>query len=134
MDSSIRDFKLDSTGDLDTSNGDVVGVTGARALLQNIRIRFFFFFGEWFLDTRQGFPWFQEVFVKAPDIARITFQMKQLLKTTVGVSSVTEFEFGDVNAATRQVRVRFKVVLDTGLVVSSDMFGPFILDFTSMGL
>jgi hypothetical protein len=58
------DRKLDSTGDIEVDNYDNPLVSGLDQIVQNLRIRLKFFFGEWFLDTRLGIPYFSDSFTK----------------------------------------------------------------------
>lgn len=124
------------TGDLDLTRtpGSVTAVDGDEAILQKIRVRYLFFKGEWYLDTRQGVPWFQEIFVKNPNMGRVNFLLRQVLVTCPGVASVTSFRLSDIERTTRRIQLSFRVVLDSGRVIDSSSFGPFILDFKQVGL
>lgn len=126
------DFKLDPlTWDLDMSTGEVEAVSGGAAICQHVRIRYQFFLGEWFLDTRLGVPWFQEIFRKNASRARVDFLLRRVLTTTPGVASVISFSVGPLQAD-RTVSLTWSARLTSGAVLRSSDFGPFILDFSTL--
>jgi hypothetical protein len=61
---------------------------GVAAIAQRLRVRLQFFLGEWFLDQRQGMPYFQVVFVKNPDISLIQSVFRRAILQTPGVLAV----------------------------------------------
>lgn len=61
--------------------------SGKDQVRQNIEDRLRMVYGEWFLNTEIGVPWFDKVFVKNPDLSAIDI----ILKTTIlGTSEVDE--------------------------------------------
>lgn len=59
---------------------------------QKIKIKLSFFLGEWFLDTTQGIPYLEEVFVKNPDIGLIEDTMKANITNIDGVQEIISFD------------------------------------------
>lgn len=103
-------------GDLDLVNGDFAFVEGADEIRQSILSRFRFFLGEWFLDRREGVPYYRDVFVKNPDRAVVRSVFAQVLVGTPGVLSVNRFEI-QFDAKERTIRFDFEVYVDNGTIV-----------------
>lgn len=98
-------------GDLFISEtGQLVFVSGPDEVKQHIRSRLRFFLGDWFLDQRQGFPYFRDVFIKNPDRQSIVSSLRRTIRETPGVSEVDELvlEIDD----DRSARVSFRAILD----------------------
>ena len=88
----MSDIKLDANGDLFLDDsGSIVLVTGDEAIAQQLSIRFKFALGEWFLDTRIGVPYFQEILVKNPNLTRVRGIYQQLIITTPGIEAIESF-------------------------------------------
>ena len=100
----MADLKLDAFGDIDTTDGKMSIVRGDDALVQHLKIRYRFVRGEWELDTRIGIPYFQQIFVKNPDLAAIRSTFRRATVTTPGISSVAEFELS-IDARTRRLSI-----------------------------
>lgn len=80
---------------LDPATGDLAIpvrlLRGADALAQRLRSRYKFFLGEWFLDTRQGIPYFRDILVKNPDPSLIQSIFRKATLTTPGVLAIRRF-------------------------------------------
>lgn len=85
------DLKLDpETWDLALEKGDFQTVDTVDAVVQKVLIRLRIYQGEWERDTRQGFPWFQEVLGKKfPDFSVVTARVVQAIRTIPEVQDVT---------------------------------------------
>jgi hypothetical protein len=81
-------------GDLQLFEGQFVFVDEAEAIAQHVEQRLRFFQGEWVLDTRLGFPWFQRFLGQRQSgiTQRLleSFVRKTILGTP-GVTSITAF-------------------------------------------
>lgn len=89
----MSDIKLDTNGDLFLDDdGSMVLVIGDEAIAQQLRIRFRFALGEWFLDTRVGVPYFSEILIKNPNLSRVSGVFRQLILSTPGIESIEEFD------------------------------------------
>ncbi len=85
---------------LETDNHDFALVdfnlsicTDVRAIRSNIEARLRFFLGEWFIDLRQGMPYFQEIFVKNPAIPVVRSLLSRVVTTTPGVVAIVSSSF-----------------------------------------
>ena len=103
----MSDLALDSDGDLLFINGELQLVRGDDAIVQQLTIRMKFFLGEWFLDTRLGIPYFQEILVKNADLTRVRGIYRQTILTTPGISSIETFDL-EFDGATRKLTVSFR--------------------------
>jgi hypothetical protein len=119
------DLKIDpETGDLALDDtGDVATVTGADAIAQHIRVRLGFVRGEWFLNTREGVPYFEEIWVKGADLARVKRVLLDAIVKTPGVVACPVFALTDLGG--RRWSLSFEAVADTGarLVFSDFVVG-----------
>jgi len=110
----VADLKLDENGDLEIGpDGDLIIVTGIDAIRQHLRIRLQFFRGEWFLDTRLGIPYFEEVLIKAPDLNVVQSLLREAVRETPGVISITSFEL-DFEGVTRKLSLDFDALTTEG--------------------
>jgi hypothetical protein len=81
---------------LDPVTGDmlipVTIVKGVEAIRLRIVARLRFFKQEWFLDLRQGLPYYQAVFVKNPDLSLVNSIFRRAILSTPGVQSIASME------------------------------------------
>lgn len=125
--STISDLALDLlTGDLEFPPRLIYG---AEAIAQRIRVRFKWFFEEWFLDQRQGIPYYRDILIKNPDPVLISFIFRRALLTTPGVVSVSKFN-ASLNKSTRHLTVNFEATLSDNGILTADA-EPFILGSTN---
>jgi len=78
-------------GDLELVRGTVYLVEGPPAIRQKLAARFKFFLNEWFLDQRQGVPYYRDVFVKDPDLDVIRSLFRRIVAECPGVLSIVRF-------------------------------------------
>lgn len=97
-------------GDLQLTDGQLTLVTGDDAIDQHLRNRLRFFLGEWFLDTRQGLPYFQSVFVKNPNRPAVRSAFRRTIRETPGIVAVTKLQINI--AADRSASIDFVATLD----------------------
>lgn len=100
------DLKLNDDNDLAIVNNDLVLISGADEVTQNLRSRLRTYEGEWFLDTTIGLPYYREIFVKRQKPERIAAYFKREILKTPGVLALLQFEQDQV-AATRQLNISF---------------------------
>lgn len=113
-----HDLYLDEGGNLE------LAVEG-EGILQHLRCRFQFFLGEWFLDRREGIPFFREIFTKNPSLIVVRSIYDQIIAGTPGIDAVTRLDL-DLDARTRTLEVDFAAVLDSGEPLELD--GPFVVE------
>jgi hypothetical protein len=101
-------------------------IRGAEAVAQRIRVRFKWFLGEWFLDTRQGVPYYRDILIKNADPILITFIFRRVLLSTPGVKSVSSFH-ATLDKTSRVLTVTFEAVADDGSILTASA-EPFIIE------
>lgn len=121
----MSDLALDTFGNLDLTNDDLSFVTGADAVAQHLRIRLRFIRGEWFLDQRVGLPYFEQVWVKNPNLGAVQATYRRAITTTPGVESLERFD-QSFDPATRELTITFSAKLE-GEDVARDFTEVFIL-------
>jgi hypothetical protein len=126
---TLRGFALDATGDLKLEAGDLVEIDGIAYTRQKLACRFRFFLGEWFLDKREGVPFFREVFVKNPNLDVIRAVFRRVAATTPGVLSVPRFEVR-FDARARVLSFDFVAICTAGKIIVSPGNDDFIVDVT----
>jgi len=89
------------------------------AIRLRLLARLQFFQGEWFLDVRQGMPYFQAVFVKNPEISLIQSIFRRAILSTPGVSSIIRMETRLDSATRRLIVDPLEIQLATGEVFRS---------------
>ena len=99
---------------------------GADAIVQRIRVRLAFWLGEWFLDTLQGFPYIERVFVKNPKLPVINSLFRSAIAGVPGILSVQQCAVTGFNKVTRSATISFLAKLSDGSVITA-VNEPFIL-------
>lgn len=111
LETEDRDFAL--------FEGNLVLVRDARAIAQKVENRFRFFLGEWFLDLREGVPYFQDVLIKGPNIGIIRQLFLKVITTTPGMRDVVEFDM-QYDSTLRTLYYQWSGITDDGDPVSGD--------------
>lgn len=121
-----------SSGDLDLTQGlrftpDLVTYTAQR-LFDNLC----FFLGEWFLDQREGIPYFEKIIGQKPDLAIVDTLYRRAVRATPGVANITSLTLG-FDRATRALSVQFTATLKDGSTITeADIGRPFIVNFEAL--
>lgn len=97
-----------------------------RDVMQDLFIRLRFFYGEWFLDTTQGLPYFRYVFVQNPDERLIKSIFRRTILGTPGIASLDNFSM-NFDRARRIISPLFAGRLVGGKRFTSADFGPFLV-------
>ena len=63
-------------------------VEGANQTAQQIKIALLTFFGEWFMDTTIGVPYFEQVLIKSPEKAKIENVFRKKILDVANVKRV----------------------------------------------
>lgn len=119
----MRNLALDvDTHDLvlDESRNLVFTQTPEEMLSQRLTCKLKAFLGEWYLDRRVGVPYFEEVLVKNPNVAKIRALLLSVVTNDPQVARVLAF---DVNfePRTRDFLVNFKVQAHDGTEAEGDI-------------
>jgi uncharacterized membrane protein (Fun14 family) len=95
----MKDLCLDTIShDLLISNYDLSLVTDKDYLVQKIKIRLLFIYGEWFLDIEDGLKYYEIIWVKNPNIALIESAIQATILDIEGVINITQFSTSFSNA------------------------------------
>jgi len=114
---------VEATGDIEIPPRIVRGVEAVRLRLL---ARLQFFKREWFLDKRQGMPYFEAVFVKNPDIGLIQSLFRRAILSTPGVLTIAKMTT-TFDKAARSFSIDPLEIVLTGGVVFRAQPGEFIL-------
>jgi hypothetical protein len=110
--------------DLKLVNGQLVFLEkGLRATAQRLKIRLLFFLGEWYLDQRQGVPYWESVLVKNPNIDSIKAMFRRVIVNTPGIAGVDEISIS-FDRQNREAFLSFEAVTDDGQTL---VFAPFLV-------
>lgn len=121
----MKTLRLDPvTGDLDLSGSTLHWATGAEYVRQTIDTRLKMFLGEWFLDTRQGFPWFEEILDKKPVPGKLDALVRRTLLGTPEVADLLLLTV-EFDRDTRTSKVVYRVKTGDAEIVEGG--GVFIL-------
>jgi len=83
----VVDIRLDKNGDIDVS--DIGDISLTESIRQAVLIRLRWIFNEWRLGPEIGFPWFEEVFVKNPNTAKIRGLIRDEIMQVEGVTAAS---------------------------------------------
>lgn len=81
------DFKLTEDGDLAVT--DIGDIELTSSIRQAIKSRLQWIHGEWRLIPEMGLSWFEDIFVKNPNIERIRYLVADAIQSVNGVSQAT---------------------------------------------
>lgn len=112
----MTQLRTNDNDDLDIS-GNTFSLTDNNSdeeIVQRLKQRLKFFFGEWFLDNTRGVPWFQVIFEKNAQPAIIETVLKDAIIGTPGVSFLNKFGPIDYDPKTRLAKVAFDVTTING--------------------
>lgn len=77
---------------INTETWDFELVDDLDAIAQDCDIRMQFFLGEWYLDTRLGIPYYQEILGQKTTIQAVKGILREAILSTPGIQSVFELE------------------------------------------
>lgn len=117
----VGDLYMTPAGDLEWFAADDLD-----AIAQHMRNRYRFFLGEWFLDTRLGFPYLERVLIKGYDARSVESLLRQVALDTPGILRLDEFTF-TVDATDRSARVDFVAITEAGTMIRSSEYAPFVV-------
>jgi hypothetical protein len=125
---TTTDLNNPDVGDLRLSDlGDIVLLTALAAeVSQRLTVRLNFFRGEWFLDQREGTPYYETILVKSPSDRIIRAVFGQVIRGTEGVAALEKFSYV-INSRTRSLSINFQAKLVDGSTLRSTDFQPFVV-------
>jgi hypothetical protein len=116
-----------TTGDLDISTGNlVVNQSISQTTAWKLSNLFGFFKGEWFLDQRQGVPYFQYVMVSNPNLNLIGNIFRAVCMSAPGVASVSDVQL-DFTPRTRSLIATIQAQTNEGATLTGGIGTPFVI-------
>ena len=112
----MADLQLDQNGDLLIQDDALKIVDGDDAIVQHLSIRLRFFKGEFFLDTRLGVPYFDQVLIKNPDLVSVRGILREVILETPGIDTIDAFST-EFDGLTRKLAVTFTATKIDGEVL-----------------
>ncbi len=112
-------IKLDEDGDIAIENNSFVLIEGQEEIEQNLTQRLRMFYSEWFLDLREGVPYFEQVLKKVPDPVVLDSIFKRAISQTPGIEEILEFNM-DVDASTRKLSLSMRCRTRDGILTIED--------------
>jgi len=116
-------------GDLRVVDGQLVLVEADDAIAQDLRVRLRWFRGEWFLDSRTGFPWFERVLGQKVTERVVEALLRKAITSTPGVVRVATLRVS-IDRASRALTATFAAVTTSGQTAS---FTDFVLGDVALG-
>lgn len=122
--------KLDEAGDVMFGRGLQSFHSGSPATVQRVRTRLLLVLGEWFLDTGEGTPWFenedsnvQPIMGVPRNLGYAEAVLKARILGTDGVASLESFEMS-FNGETRKLSVSATVTDEDGVTGDIVLVSP----------
>lgn len=113
----MKALLIDAAGDLDTSARTLqLTRTSVEYVKQRVAQRLSGFLGEFFLDQRQGVPWFQLVLIKNPDQGLIKSVIGKVVLGTAGVTALRDITV-TLNTGARTCEIAWAAEIETGEIV-----------------
>ena len=103
------DLRMMQSGDLYLDDAGDVATTDS--IVQAVTIRLRWFANEWRLGQGLGFPYFEEVLVKNPNIVKIKYLLRDEIMSVDGVTGVERIDI-DVDKRTRQAKITAVFTVD----------------------
>ncbi|HMD69401.1 MAG TPA: hypothetical protein VKF42_11020 [Chitinivibrionales bacterium] len=95
-------------------------VAGKDQVRQNIEDRLRMVYGEWFLNTEIGVPWFDKVLVKNPDLSAIDIILKSTILDTIEVTELLAYKSA-LDRTRRKFSVTFTALSIYGNIVFNNL-------------
>ncbi len=122
MSTDYQDLALDTqTHDLPEGGLSFVMASGDERVAQQLRIRLRFFLGEWFLDTTEGIPYYQQILLKNPDWDTVNSLIKTEVLSTPDVVELLSFKT-EYAPYTRRYNIPFLVQTTYGVLEFEESF------------
>ena len=103
----MNDILLTRNGDLHINErGDIELTTSVG---QSVRVHLLWFFNEWRFAPQFGLPWFEDVFVKNPDIQRIRRIIRDEAEKVEAVAEARNVNV-NVDIHTRKAKITLEIV------------------------
>ncbi len=118
----LRDLALDTVShDLTLDVFDLSLVENTARVAQQIKVRLWFFLGEWFLDVRAGIPYYRDILIKKPERDVVEGIFRAEIEGTPNVRAVDQLAL-EFDSLTRQLIVTFVASTDFGVLEFNQLF------------
>lgn len=109
---TMTDFKL--TDDWDIAIDEQGEISTTESIRQAVLVRLKWFLDEWRLGPTLGFPYFEEVFQKNPNVSKIKQYIRETVIAVEGVTKITKVEIAvDKQKRTAVFYVTFATAYET---------------------
>lgn len=103
-------------GDLVLEGGTTKQISGSTYARQRVEVTLDFCLGEWFLDTRQGIPYFRDVLIKRPNDETVRSCLRRAILNTPGIVRVDSLTTV-YDTTARKLTVDFEATYEDGTSV-----------------
>ena len=111
---------LDSDGDMALSSAGLPFFIGSvDEAIQRLRVRFKFFFKEWYRDQNLGVPYFEHVLIKSPRLTLVRSLWRQLILDTPGITRLDRLT-ESFDPVTRVLRPVFAAIFEDGTEITDN--------------
>jgi hypothetical protein len=118
-----------STGDIDVSQGLRFTPDQRTYVVQRLDENLSYFAGEWFLDLREGVPYWERIIGAKPDLGLIDTLYRRAILATPSVASI-EFLRLEFDRATRTLKPSFEATMTDGTTITAaDLARGFFVNF-----
>lgn len=118
----------ETDGDLKLVDGCLQLVTDvAEEAALELRNRFLMAKGEWFLDTRQGIPYLEFVFVKNPDLLLVRQLFREVILSVQGIKEIIDLST-TLDSKTRSLSFALRAKADNDKIITGGTGLPFIVE------
>ncbi len=118
-----------STGDIDVSQGLRFTPDQRTYVVQRLDENLSYFAGEWFLDLREGVPYWERIIGAKPDLGLIDTLYRRAILATPGVASI-KFLRLEFDRATRTLKPSFEATMTDGTTITAaDLARGFFVNF-----
>lgn len=100
--------------------GNLAFVEGQEEIAQIVKLRLQSFFGEWFLDTTRGVPYFTTIYEKKVDPSTIDNTFIGVITSTPGIISLIEYD-SILDTRLRTLTITFKARTVNGVINFSEV-------------
>lgn len=103
-----------------SANGDLIIISNAEQVAQQIKCRLKFWLGEWFLDNRKGVPYLDSILIKNPAMQQIRSIFRAQITGIEGVSKLDNLTL-DWDRKARVLTVNYAVTTSYGLITRKEV-------------
>lgn len=111
----MKTFKVDGDGFIDTSSNSIELVTESEALVAIIKQKYKMNLKEYYLDTRLGIPYFDQVLIKSYNLRTLENIFKRVLLNFDEIVEIRKFSVVP-DDSTRILTVSFECLTESGLI------------------